>query len=180
MQSSISDTRFRQVHSLVAHAIETRYRIAIVIGDVAPPFTGDLDGSEIRVDAKLDTEAMLFTLAHLFGHTVQWNISEDARRVGMSLPNNPSDAWLAKLRDYELEAGRYSLQLFHDVGVRDLDQWISDFSACDWSYLEHFYRTGEKLLFRQFWREGTPLISPRPIPAFQPRKWIFRNAGIVI
>jgi type 1 glutamine amidotransferase len=84
------------------------------------------------------------------------------------------------LAAYERQACRYSLQLFHDAGVCDLDQWVSDFAACDSAYLMHFYRTGKKLAFRSFWREGMPRIEPLAIPEFQPVRWLSRNAGVVV
>jgi type 1 glutamine amidotransferase len=82
--------------------------------------------------------------------------------------------------EYEREACRYSLQLLHDAGIHDLDQWISDFAACDGAYLMHFYRTGEKRPFRSFWRDGTPLATPLAIPEFQPVRWLSRHQGTVV
>ena len=61
---------------------------------------------------------------------------------------------------YERDASRYGLSLLHEVGVHDLDGWLSDFSACDRTYLEHFYRTGEKRHPRRSGRRGRP-FSPR-------------------
>ena len=78
------------------------------------------------------------------------------------------------------EACRYSMQLFHEAGVLDLDQWLSDYSSCDFAYLKHFYTTGEKLLFKHFWVNGSPLLQPKPIPPFHPTKWVSRWEGIVV
>ena len=61
--------------------IEERYGIPVVVSDVPTPFTGDLDGAEIRVDYDLDPEDALFIIVHLFGHTVQWNVSPEARAI---------------------------------------------------------------------------------------------------
>ncbi len=55
-----------------------------------------------------------------------------------------------------------------------------DFAACDAAYLMHFYRTGEKPAFRLFWQGGAPLLTPQPIPPFQPTRWISRYDGTVI
>ena len=81
---------------------------------------------------------------------------------------------------YEEEACGYSLQLLHDAGVHDLDQWISDFAACDQAYLMHFYKTGEKKPFRELWRDNAKLVAPLPIPSFQPTRWISRYDGTVV
>ena len=45
------------------------------------------------------------------------------------------------------------------------DKESADFAACDFAYLRHFYATGEKRAFRSFWREGSPPLEARPIPA---------------
>ena len=54
-----------------------------MITNVPEPFTGDLDGSTILVDYDLDAEEALFILVHLFGHTVQWNVSPADRELGL-------------------------------------------------------------------------------------------------
>jgi hypothetical protein len=171
--------RFRQVFNRVERYIEERYRLPVVITDVPDPFTGDLDGSTILVDHDLDAEEALFVLVHLFGHTVQWNVNPADRELGLLEVRAPSEAMLASLARYEVDAARYSLRLFHDAGVRDLDQWLADFAACDIAYLLHFYRTGEKRPFRSFWVEGAPALSPLAIPSFQPTKWVARSGTVI-
>ena len=173
-----SPERFRAVFPLVERLVEERWGIPVRVRDVAHPFTGDLDGAEILVDYDLEPEDALFILVHLFGHTVQWNTDADARAIGTHTGPWDEDA-LRRVRTYEQDACRYSMQLFHDAGVFDLDQWLSDFATCDYRYLDHFYRTGEKRPFRSFWSDGTPCLTPLPIPAFSPTRWLSRD-GIVI
>ena len=72
------------------------------------------------------------------------------------------------------------MQLFHEAGVTDLDQWLSDFAACDLAYLEHSYLSGQPAPFRSFWKDGTPLLAPQPIPSFTPQRWLSRWDGIVV
>lgn len=175
-----SDERLLEVFNILEAHIERRYEIPVRIKDVADPFTGDLDGAEIHVDFEEDVESAVFIVAHLFGHTVQWNVCEESRKIGSVIHDNPSEETMAKLRDYETEACGYSMQLFHELDIHDFDQWLSDFSACDLRYLTHFYSTGEKPPFRNFWVSGTPIIAPKPLPAFQPTKWISRWEGIVV
>lgn len=174
-----SRDRLVAVFARVERVIEDRWGIPVVISDVANPFTGDLDGAEIKVDYDLDAEDALFIIVHLFGHTAQWNTSEAARAIGR-YPGPWTDEAVARVQAYEHEACCYSLQLFHEAGVTDLDQWLSDFSACDFAYLEHFYRTGKTGVFRSFWKDGTPRLTPKPVPAFTPQKWLGRWAGIVV
>jgi hypothetical protein len=178
---SVDPARLRAVFDRVEALIEQRWGIPVSIRDVPNPFTGDLDGERIMIDYDLEVEDALFILVHLFGHTVQWNVSETARRIAFY---KPGGAWPEdKLREataYEAEACQYSLQLLHEAGVHDLDQWVSDFAACDAAYLVHFYTTGEKRPFREFWRDGAPILPPRPIPAFQPTAWLTRSDGTVV
>jgi hypothetical protein len=178
--AGVDPARLREVFNAVERRIEDRWGIPVTISDVPNPFTGDLDGEQILVDHDIDIEDAVFILVHLFGHTVQWNLSEDARRIAFARPGPWSEEQLAELAAYEREACRFSLQLLHEAGFHDLDQWISDFAACDAAYLMHFYRTGEKRPFRSFWRAGAPLVTPLPIPSFQPTRWISRYDGTVV
>jgi hypothetical protein len=175
-----TDERLKEVFDLVERRIEDRWSIPVIITDVPHPFTGDLDGAEIQVDHDNDLEDAVFIVAHLFGHTVQWNVSPEAREIGTAARTSWTDDELARLRSYEQDACRYSMRLFHDCGVHDLDQWLSDFAACDLAYLEHFYRTGEKRPFRSFWRDGSPILDALPIPEFHPARWWSRWQGVVV
>jgi len=160
--------------------IRDRFSVDVQIVEAQAPFLGDLDGAEIRLGRGQDAEAALFTLGHLFGHTVQWNLSERARTIGAREQGRYTRAGLLEIDGYELEASRYGLQLLHEIGVHDLDQWLSDFAACDLAYLEHFYLTGERRLPAELWRDGQPLLAPLAIPSFAPRRFKFRWEGVVI
>jgi hypothetical protein len=175
-----SDARLREVYDLIERRVEQTWGIPVVIADVPSPFTGDLDGASIQVDYENDIENALFIVVHLFGHTVQWNSSARAREIGMASKTTWTEAEIEEVVGYERQACAYSLQLLHDCGVRDLDQWLSDFAACDGAYLVHLYRTGEKRPFRTFWRDAQPLIQPEPLPAFSPQAWRSRWSGVVV
>lgn len=176
-----SAQRFTVAFNRLERYIEERYGVPVRINDVADPFTGDLDGAQIHVDFDVALEEALFILVHLFGHTVQWNQSEHLRKVGIQAPDAQiSAARLAELFEYELDAARYSLQLFHEVGLHDFDQWVADYFHCDWRYLENFYRRGERGAFLSFWQSGGPRIAPLAIPTFQPTVWRGRLSGTVV
>lgn len=176
----ISEQRFREVFDLLERRVEDRWGIPVRIRDVPSPFTGDLDGAEIHIDHDLTAEDALFILVHLFGHTVQWNLSAELRELGAVRGPGLSDEVLARLVTYEQEACRYSLQLLHEAGIHDLDGWLSDFAACDLAYLIHFYKHSEKREFRSFWKEGQPRLEPLAIPDFQPTRWVSRWDGVVV
>jgi hypothetical protein len=175
----MTEDRFREVFNRVERYIEQRYGLPVVITDVTDPFTGDLDGATILVDYDLSAEDALFILVHLFGHTVQWNVSPEDRALGMLEVRDPTDELLVSLGRYEQDAARYSLQLFHEADVRDLDQWLANFAACDIAYLMHFYRTGEKRPFRSFWADHAAALTPLEIPPFVPTKWIARSGTVI-
>lgn len=180
MRVQVPEQRFQQVFNQVEQYVERRFGVPVVISDVTNPFTGDLDGAEIRIDHDLTLEEATFILVHLFGHTVQWNQSEEARDIGTRTQANPTEELMAALHAYETDACRYSLQLFHEAGVADLDQWLADYAACDFAYLRHFYKTGEKRPFFSFWRDGNPRLTPLAIPEFQPTRWMSRWQGVVV
>lgn len=178
---SLDPARLRVVFDRTERMIEDRWGIPVSIRDVPNPFTGDLDGKHIHVEFDLEVEDALFILVHLFGHTVQWNVSATAREIAFMKPSETwTEAQLEQVAQYEAEACRYSLQLLHDAGVHDLDQWVSDFAACDTAYLMHFYKTGEKREFRSFWRDGSPILPPLAIPEFHPTEWRSRFEGTVV
>src|SRR3984957_6465765 len=164
----------------IEHHIEKAYGVRIVTRDIPDPLTGDLNGAEIHIDYAVTPEQRLFLLAHLFGHTVQWNTSPAAFDLGR--PQNPpvSADCLPELMDYEREAAGYGLGLLHEIGITETDQWFADYASCDAAYLRHFYVTGEKREFLSFWQDGTPLFPSRSIPPFSPVMRPFRADGIVI
>jgi hypothetical protein len=160
--------------------IEKAYGIRVVTRDVPDPLTGDLNGAEIHIDFAVTPEQRLFLLLHLFGHTVQWNVSPGAFELGRPQSPPVTENCLPALMEYESEAARYALGLLHEAGIADIDQWFSDYAACDAAYLRHYYVTAEKRDFLSFWRERTSLLQPRPAPPFTPTRRSFRSDGVVI
>jgi hypothetical protein len=163
----------------VEQRVET-YGIRIVTRDIPDPLTGDLNGTEIHIDDAVTPEQRLFLLAHLFGHTVQWNTDPAAYDLGR--PQNPPVSMdsLPPLMEYERQAAGYALTLLHEIGITETDQWFADYAACDAAYLQNFYVTGDKRDFLSFWREGTPLIEARAFSRFTPVERLFRSDGVVI
>jgi hypothetical protein len=164
----------------VEEHIQSAYGILVVTRDIPEPLTGDLNGSEIHIDSAVTPEQRLFLLAHLFGHTVQWNATPGAFELGVPRQPPVPEAELPALMEYERNAARYALGLFHEIGIDDIDQWLSDYAACDEAYLRHYYRTAERKDFASFWKDGARPIKPLPVPAFVPVKRAWRSDGIVI
>jgi len=175
-----TDQRFADSCDRVQQRIEQFYAVKVVTRDIPDPLTGDLDGLEIHIDFACTSEQRLFLLAHLFGHTVQWNLDPDTFELGRQFRPPIDERLFPTIIDYELEAARYGLELCHEASVTGIEQWFSNYTACDQKYLLHFYRTGKKGDFRSFWSEDAPLVQPKSIPTFTPVKRAFRMAGIVI
>ena len=173
-------TEFRDAYSVVIRHLCSRYDISVEVAGIEPPLKGDLDGSRTLVADHNNDEERLFLVAHLFGHTVQWNVSAELRRLGMTMPVKPTSEELDALEAYEREACRYSQQALHEAEVSGLDQWLADYSACDLAFLRHLYTTGERRAFRGFWKRGQPLIEPLAIPPFTPTRWRRREQAIVL
>jgi len=173
-------TEFRDACGAVIKHLRDRYGISVEVASIEPPLKGDLDGSRILVGDHTDDEERLFLVAHLFGHTVQWNLSAELRRLGMTMPVRPTRAELDALEAYEREACRYSQQALHEAGAFGLDQWLADYSACDLAFLRHLSTTGQRRDFRKFWTPGQPLIKPLAIPPFTPTRWRRREQAIVL
>ena len=157
-----------------------RYGIRVVTRDIPDPLTGDLDGAEIHIDYAVTPEQRLFLLGHLFGHTVQWNTDSSNFELGRQYKPPVDEALFPAILAYEGEAACYALTMLHEIGIVDTDQWFANHTACDQAYLLHFYRTGVKQDFEDFWRDDAPLINPKPIPPFRPQRRVFRMDGVVI
>jgi hypothetical protein len=159
-----------------ARARVESYGVQVYIGDVLDPNTGTFDGAEIGIDYANDLEMSLFVLVHLFGHTVQWNTVPAYRTIDSRVrPGAPPEV-IDEARVYELNASRYGLQLLHEAGVRDRDQWISDWWGSDWKYLSTYYSTGALPQWSDCRGTGYPRIEPLAIPRFVPRRFYPRYA----
>ena len=73
---------FDEYSARVQKHLESFYGIRVVIRDIPDPLKGDLDGLEIHIDYAVTPEQRLFLLAHLFGHTVQWNVDAASFEIG--------------------------------------------------------------------------------------------------
>lgn len=173
-------TEFRDACDATIEHLWSRYGISVEVTHIEPPLKGDLDGRGIFVGDHNTDEERLFLVAHLFGHTVQWNLSAELRRLGVTMPVKPTSDELDAVEAYEREACRYSQQALHEAGLTGFDQWLADYSACDVAFLMHLYTTGERRALREFWTPGQPLIEPLAIPSFTPSRWRRREQAIVL
>jgi hypothetical protein len=165
---------YQAVYNRLVPIVEGKYGIEVTISDVVDPNTGDFDGERILIDYDQDLEVALFVLVHLFGHTVQWNVSERYRGLGLNVPKATTPEEMAAITEYEKGATQLGIALLHEAGVTDMDGWASDWWRADFDYLVHFYETGEKLDVRGLLKRGGRVLSPQPIPAFTPKRYASR------
>lgn len=138
--------------------------------DLEPPRTGIFDGLRIAVDPDVDFEMQCFILLHLFGHSVQWVAPAIEHELDDLRHTTDKERFLAVLRDYEFKAAQFGLQLLHQTGIRDLNQWYSDFVETDWRYVDHFYRHQQIPAWNTCIAHGTAVISPAAIPELRHRQ----------
>lgn len=147
--------------------------------------TGTVTGAEICLAADLPPEQAVFVLAHLFGHTVQWNTSAEQRAVGL-MPDwpehTPDRRELGQFRAYEREATEYALGLVEQAGLGGPDGLGPWLAACwdgDWRYLMASFHAGR---YPSSWSAfvrtdvAPTRLRPRRVPSFSPREWGTRGA----
>jgi hypothetical protein len=171
---------FSECCARVEQFLIDHYGITVITRDVPDPLTGDLDGLQIHIDYLVTMELRLFLLAHLFGHTVQWNVDPAAFEIGRQYKPPVAEELFPAVLAYEREAAAYGLFLLHQAGVTNMDAWFSAYSACDQAYLLDYYRTGEKHDFHTFWRDDVPVLEAKTVPPFTPTRRAFRMDGVVI
>jgi hypothetical protein len=141
-----------------------KYGFTIEYRDLEPPRTGIFDGLRIAIDPDVDFEMQCFILLHLFGHSVQWTAPSLVGKLALLRDTTDKAVFMQALYAYEYEAPRYGLQLMHEVSVRDLDQWYSNFVASDWRYVERFYETSVIPPWHECVVHNQPIIEPLSIP----------------
>lgn len=156
--------------AIVKYGFEIRYR------DLEPPRTGTFNGRVISLDPDVGFEMQCFILLHLFGHSVQWVAPSLEGSLDDLQNTTDRDHFLKELRRYEFEAAQFGIQLMHESGIDDLDQWYSDFVETDWQYVRRYYVEGEIPQWSECRTTGMPLIEPALIPPLQHREVAVRFA----
>jgi hypothetical protein len=149
---------------IVKHGFAIEYR------DLEPPRTGIFDGLRIVIDPDVGFEMQCFLLLHLFGHSVQWVAPSLEQKLTDLQHTQDRARFMHVLHDYEFEAAGFGMQLIHDVGVVQLDQWYSDFVETDWRYVERYYQTGRIPSWDECVVSNCSLIQPTPIPELRHRQ----------
>jgi hypothetical protein len=168
--ATISTVDFRTIFRALVERIEEAYALKVIIGPVTGSYTGQFDGQEIWVDLDKDPEDAVFILVHLFGHTVQWNLDEKLRLLGLA-NSGVTEADLPRIYEYERQASQLGLALLEETNEFRLARWLTNRFGADWKFLAHFYRTGDKLRFESEAGTDEPLLAAVPIPSFVPQRW---------
>src|ERR1051325_7969669 len=124
---------FKTLFRSLVQRIERVYSLKVNVGPVIGSYTGQFDGKELWVDLEKDAEEAVFILVHLFGHTVQWNIDEKLRVLGLA-NSGVTEADLPRIYEYEREASQIGLALIEKTGEFGLARWLTDRFGADWKF----------------------------------------------
>jgi hypothetical protein len=176
----VSAERFLEVYEKACATSFVKYGIKVVEDTLEAPKTGEFNGQQIMLEKSMDIDEKMFLLVHLFGHNVQWLTSEKYRNIGLSQPEfadfeKTREKFISKLPaifEYENVACRYGLQLLHDAGIFDMDEWVSQMAWADWLFLKESYVDGFKQENRDNFREkymveDYPIMEPIQLPEFE-------------
>ena len=101
---------------------------------------------------------------------MQW-VAPSLHTTIEAIEDSPNlEKFLEDLRHYEVEAAQFGLQLLHEVGVTDCEQWFADFAATDWRYVDRYYREGAIPPLEECEASCAPLVEPKAIPPLQHRR----------
>jgi hypothetical protein len=167
---SLLNLWFRATSAIVKYGFVIEYR------DLEAPRTGIFDGLKISIDPDVDFEMQCFILLHLFGHSVQWTAPSLQDKLAPLTDSTAKEAFLQALHDYEYQAARFGMQLIREIGVRDLDQWYSDFVGRDWRYVERYYQTDAIPPWHECQAYNQPLVEPLAIPLLELKQVQVRYA----
>ncbi|MEX0642616.1 MAG: hypothetical protein WD468_07935 [Pirellulales bacterium] len=153
-----------------------KYSFAIEYRDLEPPRTGIFDGLRLVIDPDVAFEMQCFVVLHLFGHSVQWVAPSLEHKLAALQSTSDKQRFMAILQAYEYEAATFGLQLMHEVGIRHLDQWYSDFVETDWRYVERFYAEDRIPPWEECVVRNCRLLEPAAIPPLRHRQVEVRYA----
>lgn len=165
---SLDEEYFVQATRLIVQRLN-EHGITVFQGCNLPETSvAEFNGPTVHLAKNVSAEVMLFTLLHIFGHVVDYSLDEGSELgEGASLEEHEAS---------ERTASQYGLALLHEIGITELDQWLSDVWHRDWEYLKGIYGYGEIprpsfSLDHQTIRFGRPLLKPKPIPPFRLRQF---------
>src|SRR6202050_3997964 len=117
------ETPFDEYSARVQKHLESVYGIRVVTRDIPDPLTGDLDGAEIDIDYAVSPEQRLFLLAHLFGHTVQWNVNPALLEIVRGYDPPVNKHLIPAVIAYEREAAARKTCLFRFRNNEQMKRW---------------------------------------------------------
>src|SRR5215467_9489901 len=123
--ATVTAVDYRAIFRALVKHIEGCYSLRVNVGPVTGSYTGQFDGKEIWVDLDRDREEAVFILVHLFGHTLQGNLDETFRLLGLG-KSKVSEEDLPRIYNYERQASQLGLALLEQVGELGLARWLSD------------------------------------------------------
>jgi hypothetical protein len=179
MRSNIQINKFNELDNSsfavfapkLVEYLQSQYHLEISIEPLPNAASAIFDGTSIRLSDIQSGEKQVFILLHLTGHAAQLATRPEWREAGaevfdlrISLDNEQ------KIRDYELEASGYGVDILHELGRGDLVSWFEQLAAVDLEYFINFCKTGEFGSIDRFQGVASYKIERRRLPEFEPVK----------
>ena len=160
---------------VLAHGFAIRYDD---LSDQEQKKTGTFDGLDIVLHSGNEPQLQIFILLHLFGHSVQWVAPSLEHTLDGIQNKDDLQKFLFFLRQYEFEAARFGLQLLHEGGITEADEWFTEMVDIDWQYVRMYYLSGVIPSLEDAAALSTkpPKIEPLAIPELRHRRVKVRYA----
>lgn len=155
---------------------------------LGPEILGTFDGVSITTSPDWDFESRCHSLAHCFGHTIQWSTEFDRHDAmyrdlaAAKLEKAANPAFLTRMLDefrrYEEEASEFGVSLYEGQG--EASAAFAVFARADIEAIVAFHRNGAAPPWTPFFekwkadvaageRTAAP-FAPRRVPAITPRR----------
>ena len=167
----LNNSTFASFAPKLAEYLQGQHHLNISIERLSNGASAIFDGTSIKLSETQSDEKHVFIMLHLTGHAAQLATRPEWRNAEpevFDLRINPGNE--EKIRDYEIEASGYGVQILHELGKADLVPWFEQLAAVDLEYFIHFCKTGEFGEQEQFLGTVPQSIERRKLPTFQPVK----------
>jgi hypothetical protein len=167
----LNNSTFASFAPKLAEYLQGQHHLNISIERLSNGASAIFDGTSIKLSESQSDEKHVFIMLHLTGHAAQLATRPEWRNAEpevFDLRINPENE--ENIRDYEIEASGYGVQILHELGKADLVNWFEKLAAVDLEYFINFCKTGEFGDVERFQGVTPYSIERRSLPDFEPVK----------